>query len=216
MSDVFPQWANRLPRLVLVGAVLVSSALVSGSWYYLTPKYSRVGYQPVQPTAFSHAVHVEQMGMDCRYCHSAVERSWYSNIPAATTCMNCHDQVLKGDPRLALVRESAATGQTIPWVRVHRVPDFVYFNHAVHVTRGIGCFECHGPLNTMDEIYHAQPLTMTFCLDCHRNPAAKIRPLEEVYNLTWQRPTNFTEAQGRRFVQDWNVRQLEWCSTCHR
>ena len=156
MSDVFPKWTNRLPLLVLVGLALVGTAVVAGVWYYFTPKYTRVGYQPIQPVAFSHAVHVGQVGMDCRYCHSAVEESWYSNVPAASSCMNCHNQVLKESPKLELVRQSAATGEPIPWVQVHKVPDYVYFNHSVHVRRGISCVECHGPIHQMDEVYHAQ------------------------------------------------------------
>ncbi len=142
--------------MIIVGGLLTASAVTAGMWYYLTPKYSRVGYQPIQPVAFSHAVHVDQLGFDCRYCHNGVEKSWYSNIPASTTCMNCHSQVLKDDPRLALVRQSAETGQPIPWVQIHRVPDFVYFNHSVHVNRGISCVECHGQVNKMDEVYEVQ------------------------------------------------------------
>ena len=165
--------------MILTGVVLVGTALVAGAWYYLTPKYSRVGYQPIQPVSFSHATHAGQLGIDCRYCHNAVEKSWYSNIPGSSTCMNCHNQVLKDDPRLALIRESAQSGKPIPWVQIHRVPDYVYFNHSVHVDRGISCVECHGPVNKMEEVYHNKPLSMTFCLDCHRNPAAKIRPAHQ-------------------------------------
>jgi hypothetical protein len=133
MSDVFPKWTNQLPWKILAGLALTGTAVVAGMWYYLTPKYTRVGYQPLQPVAFSHATHVEQLGMDCRYCHHAVEQSWYANLPAASTCLRCHNQVQAGDSRLALVRDSAQTGQSIPWVQVHKTPDYVYFNHAVHV-----------------------------------------------------------------------------------
>src|SRR2546422_11485953 len=139
MPAIFPRWANRLPLMVIFGALLGGTATIVGVWYYLTPAYADVGYTPIQPVPFPHSTHVEQLGIDCRYCHSAVERSWYSNVPSANTCMNCHNQVLKDDPRLALVRESAATGKPIPWVQVHKVPDFVYFNHSVHVNRGISC-----------------------------------------------------------------------------
>ncbi|MCB1128829.1 MAG: cytochrome c3 family protein, partial [Verrucomicrobiae bacterium] len=174
MSDIFPKWTNRLPALVLTGAALVGTAAVAGAWYYFTPKYSRVGYQPIQPVAFSHNIHVDQLGLDCRYCHNGVEKAWYSNVPSSTLCMNCHNQVLKEDARLALVRESAASGTPIPWVQVHKVPDFVYFNHSVHVNRGISCVHCHGQVNQMDEVRHAQPLSMSFCLECHRHPELKI------------------------------------------
>jgi hypothetical protein len=222
MSAIFPKWTNRLPLLIVVGAVLTGTAVVAGVWYYFTPKYTRVGYQPVQPVAFSHAIHVDQLGMDCRYCHSAVEKSWFSNIPATSTCMACHSQVLKDDPKLALVRESAATGTPIPWVQVHRVPDYVYFNHAVHVTRGISCVECHGPVHKMDEVYHAKPLSMAFCLDCHRNPAEFIRPVDKVTDLDWKWSDDpllnaqMQRAQGEKFVHDWKVESMYHCSACHR
>ena len=137
MPAIFPKWTNRLPLILIVGGMLASTSVIGGLWYYFTPKYTRVGYQPIQPVGFPHSVHVDQLGLDCRYCHSAVEKSWYSNVPVATTCMNCHNQVLKEDPRLALVRESAASGKPIPWVQVHKVPDYVYFNHSVHVARGV-------------------------------------------------------------------------------
>ena len=147
MPAIFPKWTNQLPALVIVGGMLLGTSVLGGVWYYFSPKYTRVGYQPIQPVAFPHSVHADQLGIDCRYCHSAVEKSWYSNIPTATTCMNCHNQVLKDDPRLALVRESAATGKPIPWVQVHKVPDYVYFNHSVHVNRGVSCVHCHGQRN---------------------------------------------------------------------
>jgi hypothetical protein len=222
MSDVFPKWTNRLPLLVLVGLALVGSAVVAGVWYYFTPKYTRVGYQPIQPVAFSHALHVGQLGMDCRYCHSDVEESWYSNVPAAASCMNCHSQVLKESPKLELVRQSAATGEPIPWVQVHKVPDYVYFNHSVHVRRGISCVECHGPIHQMDEVHHAKPLSMAFCLECHRDPASRIRPLDKVTDLEWtwnadpKIAAELQRVEGQRLVHDWNVQSLQNCSACHR
>src|SRR5262245_35437450 len=170
MSDIFPRWTNKLPGQIIVGAVIVGTTVSAGITYYFTPKYTRVGYQPIQPVAFSHAIHVDQVGLDCRYCHNGVEKSWYSNIPAASTCMNCHNQILVNDARLALVRDSFNTGKPIPWVQVHKTPDYVYFNHSVHVNRGVSCYHCHGELNKMDEVRHAQPLSMGFCLNCHRNP----------------------------------------------
>src|ERR1041385_4853047 len=117
MSAIFPKWTNRLPVLIIIGLLLVGSAVTAGVWYYLSPKYSRVGYQPIQPVAFSHAAHADQLGIDCRYCHNAVEKWWYSNIPASSTCMNCHNQGLKDDQRLALLRESPVTGTPSP--RLH-------------------------------------------------------------------------------------------------
>jgi NAD-dependent SIR2 family protein deacetylase len=162
--------------------------------------------------------------MDCRYCHNGVEKSWFSNIPGASTCMNCHSQVLKDDPRLAIIRESATNNTPIPWVQVHRVPDYVYFNHEVHVTRGISCVECHGRIDQMDEVRHAKPLSMSFCLDCHRDPAAHIRPDGQGHGLGLAveherdvaancRAVNGVES---KFVHDWRVESLESCSACHR
>ena len=222
MSAIFPKWTNRLPLMILIGGGLTASAVTAGVWYYFTPKYTRVGYQPIQPVSFSHATHVDQLGMDCRYCHSSVEKSWFSNIPASSTCMNCHNQVLKDDPRLALVRESAASGKPIPWVQIHKTPDYVYFNHAVHVNRGISCVECHGRIDKMEEVYHAKPLSMSFCLDCHRDPSAKIRPPDKITDLNWTPnpdPKIAGEKQkvdGKKFVHDWKVESLQNCSACHR
>jgi hypothetical protein len=222
MSAIFPKWTNRLPLMILTGLFLVGGGGVAGVWYYFTPKYTRVGYQPIQPALFSHAVHVTQLGMDCRYCHSDVEKAWFSNVPSSTTCMNCHNQVLKDDPKLALVRESAATGRPIPWVQIHKLPDYVYFNHSVHVNRGVSCVECHGRIDQMDEVYHAKPFSMLFCLECHRDPASKLRPLDKITDLgwTWSADPNQAaqeqRAQGTKFVHDWKVESLESCSACHR
>ena len=217
MSAIFPKWTNRLPVLIIVGGLLVGTAVTAGVWYYFTPKYTRVGYQPIQPVPFSHATHAGQLGVDCRYCHTGVEKSWFSNIPASSTCMNCHSQVLKDDPRLELVRESAATGKPIPWVQIHKVPGFVYFNHSVHVNRGISCVECHGRIDQMDEVYHAQPLSMSFCLNCHRNPETKLRPTDKITDLAWHPESEAQQIDfGKRAMQDWKVESLQNCSACHR
>jgi hypothetical protein len=132
--------------------------------------------------------------------------------------MNCHNQVLANDPRLALVRESAATGKPIEWVQIHKVPDYVYFNHSVHVNRGISCVHCHGQVNKMDEVRHEKPFSMTFCLECHRDPAAKIRPQEKVFDLNWDpKSAGFSrELGGVKMVHDNKVESLQNCSTCHR
>lgn len=217
MSDIFPRWTNRLPGQIIAGALLASTAVSAAVWYYFTPKYTRVGYEPVQPVAFPHSVHVDQVGMDCRYCHNGVEKSWYSNIPAASVCMNCHNQVLPTDPRLELVRESYTTGKPIPWVQLHRTPDYVYFNHSVHVNRGVSCVHCHGQINKMDEVYHAKPLSMGFCLECHRNPAEYLRDPKQVFNLDWQPedPAAHKDAMVQA-VHDWKIHSPQNCSACHR
>ena len=216
MSDLFPRWYNQLPLKIALGLLVSAVVVCAGVWYYLTPKYSRVGYQPIQPVPYSHATHVGQLGLDCRYCHTGVESSWYANIPSPSVCMNCHIQVLPNDPRLAPIRDSVKTGAPVPWVQIHRTSDFVYFNHAVHVNRGVSCVSCHGQINKMVEVRHEQSLTMAFCLDCHRNPAPNIRPLDQVYNMTWtNNPARQLEA-GARCVRDWKIRSSHNCSACHR
>jgi hypothetical protein len=216
MANLFPEWFNRLPLQFAIGLAVIGALVTAGAWYYLTPKYSRVGYQPIQPVPYSHRTHVEQLGLDCRYCHTGVESSWYANIPSPSVCMNCHSQVLPSDSRLAPVRDSYKSGQPLPWVQIHRTPDFVFFNHAVHVNRGVSCVSCHGQVNHMDEVSHAKSLSMGFCLECHRNPAPNLRPLDQIYNLDW---TNAPERQaelGRRLVSEWKVHSSHYCSTCHR
>ena len=222
MSDIFPKWTNQLPVKLLVGALLVGTSVVGGVWYYFTPKYTRVGYQPIQPVNFSHAVHADQLRIDCRYCHNGVEKSWYSNVPAASVCMNCHNQILANDPRLALVRESFQTDRPIPWVQVHKTPDYVFFNHSVHVNRGVSCVECHGQINKMDEVFHAQSLSMDFCLQCHRHPEQRLRPPDKITDLNWKwsddpkAAADLQKTKGQQFVNEWKVESLQNCSACHR
>jgi len=216
MSDIFPKWTNKLPSRILIALALLGAAAVIGVTYYFTPKYTDVGYQPVQPVFFPHSVHADQLGIDCRYCHHDVEKSWYSNIPGAGVCMNCHNQVLAADNRLAPIRESATNNTPVPWVQIHKLPDFAYFNHSVHVNRGVSCVECHGQVHKMDEVAQAKPLSMSFCLNCHREPEAHIRPPDQVFNLDWQRPENFTKTQGQEMVRHWNVNPSQSCSACHR
>jgi hypothetical protein len=144
--------------------------VTAGLNYYFTPKYTRVGFQPTQPVPFSHSIHVKQLGLDCRYCHDGVEKSWYSNVPAADTCMNCHSAVRADDPKLEPVRASYKdANKPVEWVQIHKLPDYVYFNHSVHVNRGVSCVECHGRVDEMDEVRHEKHFSMTFCLDCHRD-----------------------------------------------
>lgn len=217
MANIFPEWTNKVPVRASIALTIVAIAIIVGMTYYLTPKYSNVGYQPLQPVAFSHYLHAGQLGIDCRYCHTYVDRSEHSNIPSSNTCMNCHNQVLPDSPALAPVRDSYESGLPVPWVKVHNTPDYVYFNHAVHVNRGISCVDCHGQVDEMDVVYQSQPLTMRFCLDCHRKPEDKIRPLDEVYNLTWTAENKEAQREmGEKFVHDWRVTPPQSCSGCHR
>ncbi|MEO6875595.1 MAG: cytochrome c3 family protein, partial [Opitutaceae bacterium] len=137
MSNIFPKSANKLPLQIIVYLVVLAGIVTAGATYYMTPKYTRVGYAPVQPVPYSHALHAGQLGIDCRYCHSNIEQSGVANLPTAQTCMNCHNQVKKDSPLLAVVRHSFETGESVPWVKIHQTPDYVYFNHAIHVNRGV-------------------------------------------------------------------------------
>ena len=217
MANVFPKWVNTVPIKVIVAIILIKTAVVLGVTYYATPKYTRVGYEPTQPVAFSHALHSGQLEIDCRYCHTFVDRAAHSNVPTTQVCMTCHSMVRKNDPILAPIRDSYESGEPIPWVRIHKTPDYVYFNHSVHVNRGISCMECHGSVQEMDVVQHSKSLSMGFCLECHRNPEEYIRPPEEVYNLDWERPdTEEFNKEAVGFVHDWKVNPPQSCSGCHR
>lgn len=217
MSKVFPKWSNRLPLLIVVFVFLLAGAVTSGITYYFTPKYTRVGYAPDQPVPFDHSLHAGQLGLDCRYCHTYVEKSAYSSIPTAETCLNCHTQIQTQSQLLNSVRESVKTGDAIPWVRVHQAPDYVYFDHSVHVNRGVSCVSCHGQVNEMQVVQHAESHSMAFCLDCHRAPENHIRPIEEVYNLDWSAGSQAEQvAQGLKKVENWNIKPPQSCSGCHR
>jgi hypothetical protein len=218
MSNLFPKSANKLPLQILIFIGLTAGIVSAGITYYATPKYTRVGYAPTQPVPFSHALHAGQLGMDCRYCHSNVEKSGHANVPTAQTCMNCHNQVKTDSPLLAPVREAYASGGSVPWVKIHQAPDYVYFNHAVHVARGVSCVECHGKINEMEVVYHSKPLSMGWCLECHREPEKFIRDPKLVTNLDWQHPggEKARVEEGKKFVHDWNIQPPQSCSGCHR
>lgn len=217
MSKIFPKSANKLPLQIIIYLVVLGGVVTAGATYYMTPKYTRVGYSPVQPVPYSHALHAGQLGIDCRYCHSNIEKSGVANLPTAQTCMNCHNQVKKDSPLLAVVRNSYETGEPVPWVKIHQTPDYVYFNHAIHVNRGVSCVECHGKINEMEVVSHEKPLSMGFCLDCHRDPARHIREPGDVFNL--DSPTLADKAgieKAHQFLTDRNIRPPQSCSGCHR
>lgn len=186
MPQIFPRGTNLAIVPILVILSILGMAAPAALWYYWTPKYTRVGYQPVQPIPFSHKIHAGQLGLDCRYCHSFVETAAHSNIPTAQVCMNCHSQVQKENPKLAPLREAFETGKPIQWVQIHKTPDYVFFNHSVHVNRGVSCVSCHGRVDQMEVVQHDQPHTMDWCLTCHRNPEEHLRPLDQVTNLAWK------------------------------
>ena len=208
MANFFPRWSNWLPLKLAICGVVIVCGLTAGTWYYVTPKYTKVGYEPIQPVPFPHDIHVSQLGMDCRYCHSFVDVAAQSNVPNTQTCMACHQQVQKDNPKLEPVRDSWKTGKPIEWVWLHRTVDYVYYNHAAHVNRGISCFSCHGAVNHMSVVYMAKPHSMAWCLECHRHPENFLRPEDQITNLEWKpddvNPAEFVAIQlrgaGRKFA----------------
>jgi hypothetical protein len=219
MSQIFPRSANALARTSLAGVVFV--ALLAG-WIVLTlmrsswvTKQFEIVEQPVQ---FSHAHHVGGVGLDCRYCHTSVEKSAFAGIPPTRTCMNCHSEIWTNAPILEPVRASFRNSTNLTWIRVNDLPDFVYFNHQIHVRQGVGCVTCHGDVDKMPLMYQAQPLLMEWCLDCHRAPEKYLRPREDVFNMAYQAPSDQLEL-GMRLKRDYNVASVEHltsCSVCHR
>jgi hypothetical protein len=168
-----------------------------------------------QPVQFDHRHHVGDEGIDCRYCHDNAWTSPYAGVPPTSRCMGCHAQIWNESPRLAPVRASFFEDSPIPWRRVHKLPDFVYFNHSIHVNKGVGCVECHGRVDTMPAVLQVQPLTMGWCLECHRDPAPHLRPLSEITNLAW-RPPGEPRAVGEQVQQALDVHPRTNCTTCHR
>lgn len=213
MAQIFPKWANEVPHRILLGLIIFATALVAGVWYYFSPEYTDVGYSPEQPVPFSHELHAGTNDIDCQYCHTSVTNSRMAAVPPTETCMNCHNQIGTDNPNLAKVRESWETGEPIEWVRVHNLPDYTYFSHEAHVEMGVGCESCHGRVDRMERVYQKEPLSMSWCLDCHRNPEQFVRPVDEVTTMGFD-PENQVE-QGRELVSKRNIAPPTDCSSCH-
>ena len=211
----FPKWTWVLRPAVAVG--VVGGLVYAAVFVYLgfSPQATDVGYMPTQPVPYSHALHVGQLGMDCRYCHTGVETAAHAAIPPTQTCMNCHAKVRAESEKLIPVRESYATGMPVPWIRIHDLPDYVYFNHSAHVRRGVGCVSCHGRIDTMEVVYQAEPLSMGWCLDCHRNPEKHLRPVDFVTRLDWV-PEEDQLVLGARLREEHDINPKQTCNTCHR
>lgn len=219
MSQIFPKSANAWARFSLFGLLLL---IVLGSWAILLLQRSdfvtgaRTHVQ--QPIQFSHLHHVGGEGFDCRYCHTSVEESAFANIPSTQICMNCHSQIWLESPYLEPVRESFQTGESLEWIRVHDLPDFVYFNHSIHVNKGVGCETCHGRVDQMPAMEQVASLQMEWCLDCHRRPEQYLRPRSQVTVMGYE-PDGDQLAIGQRLKREYKVldaRILTSCSTCHR
>ncbi len=215
---LFPRWTNYLlPALVVAvvgGALYVPVVVGTGA----TPRTTDIGYMPTQPVPYSHAVHVGQLGMDCRYCHNTVEQAAFAAVPPTQTCMNCHTNIRSDSPRLLAVRESHATGMPVEWIKVHDLPDFAYFDHSAHVNKGVGCVSCHGRVDRMEVVWQVHTLSMSWCLECHRHPERNLRPVERVTEMDWL-PEGDALEQGLRLKALYNIRDHKYltnCSVCHR
>ena len=219
MSQIFHRSTNYWSRFSIAAVLLFVGFL---GWVVVTISWSGYvtgqGVIKDQPVQFSHAHHVGSMGIDCRYCHTTVEESAFANIPPTKTCMNCHSQIWTNAPILEPVRASFRENRPLQWQRVHDLPDFVYFNHSIHVRKGVGCETCHGRVDRMPLMIQKASLQMEWCLDCHRDPAKYVRPRDQIYNLAWERPAD-DPGLGERLVKEYkigSVDQLTSCSTCHR
>jgi hypothetical protein len=216
MAQLFHPSTNTLAKVSILGALIIGGGLgavvteISSSPYVTRAQDARE-----QPVPFSHKHHVSGLGIDCRYCHTSVETSAFAGIPPTKTCMTCHSQIWVDSPMLAPVRESYRTNTSLEWTRIHDLPDFVYFNHSIHVAKGIGCDTCHGPVDQMPLTWKEETLQMGWCLECHRAPEEFVRPREEVFNYDYVPPADQL-ALGRKLVQEYDIQKLDNCSVCHR
>lgn len=222
MAQLFPRGSNAFVRILLaVVAVLVGTVLTILLNTNRLAYTNDVDVAKQQPVPFSHKHHVTGVGIDCRYCHTSVEESSFANIPPVETCMTCHSQIWTESPLLEPIRESYRSGKPIEWVRIHDLPDFVYFNHSIHIHKGVGCQTCHGQVDQMPLMWKVNSLNMEWCLECHRAPEKFVRPKEEVFNMTWK-PTDehgnavSQEILGASLVKKYNIKTSTDCSTCHR
>jgi hypothetical protein len=215
VRQTFPRSFNRLPAILTLLGGVAGVGAVAFVWYFFSPRFTDVGYQPEQPVPYSHKLHVGELGLDCRYCHASVEVSAVANVPPTQTCMNCHRVVQRDSEKLEPIRVSASSGAPMRWVRVHKVPEYAYFEHRSHVAAGIGCVSCHGHIEEMDEVHQVEPLSMSWCLDCHRDPGPHRRPVSEVTNMKWSPPRD-PAARERQLAQMRPVHPPTDCSGCHR
>ena len=216
MPQIFHRSFNTISKLTIFGSVfLLAGAGAALAVFVRSGYFTNEGIVRDQPVPFSHQQHVSALGIDCRYCHTSVETSAYAGMPPTKTCMNCHLQIWVGTELLAPVRDSFKTGRSISWNRVHRLADHVYFNHSVHVAKGVGCTSCHGPIHEMPLVWQHGSLLMEWCLDCHREPAKNLRRHEDVFNSEWV-PLSDQATLGAELAEKYDVHRLINCSTCHR
>ena len=219
MSQIFHRSTNTLARVSIFGAVFLIVLFAYGAWQVNMSSYFTDAKLPlVQPVPFSHKHHTTQLGIDCRYCHTSVENSYFAGIPPTHTCMSCHSKVWVNAPILAPVRESYRTDRSLEWARVNSLPGFAYFNHSIHIYKGIGCTTCHGQIGEMPITWRDQTLYMRWCIDCHKHPEQKVRPRARVFDAVYTPPPDQIEM-GRRLVKEYRIldaTRLTSCETCHR
>ena len=219
MPLLFKPWTNTAFRLTLVALALVlGGGVIAGPMLYVrSPLYTQQQDPIDQPVQFDHRHHVGDEGIDCRYCHYTVEKGPFAGIPPTSVCLNCHSQVWNKSPKLAPVRESFFSDRPIVWNKVNKLPHFVYFNHSIHIAKGVGCVTCHGRIDQMAAVEKWAPLTMGFCLDCHRGPERFLRPREEVVSMTWTAGSDRQQLElGQRLKREYDVHTRTNCTTCHR
>jgi menaquinone reductase, multiheme cytochrome c subunit len=215
---IFPKWFNGIRNAVAVIGAVLPLYVVLVVAYGADPVTTDVGYMPTQPVEFSHALHAGELGMDCRYCHNTVEEAAHAAIPPTQTCMNCHHQIQNDSPKMVKVIESYRTGEPIEWVRIHDLPGYSYFNHAAHVNRGVGCRTCHGRIDRMEVVYQAEPLSMGWCLDCHREPEKYLRPNDRITDMDYELTPEDQLAKGLQLKEEYDIRSAQYlqsCSVCH-
>jgi hypothetical protein len=216
VPQIFQRSANTLSRLSIFGAVFLLGAFLWGLALVNRSSYvTQADVARTQPVQFSHKHHAGELGIDCRYCHTSVEQSAYATVPATETCMHCHSQIWAESPFLEPVRASYGSDRSIAWIKVYDLPDFVYFNHAAHVRKGIGCTSCHGRVDRMNQVWQASSLQMEWCLDCHRQPERHVRPRERVFEHGWEPPRD-QRTIGLGLVREYDIHARVDCSTCHR
>lgn len=217
--NIFPKWANWIPTIVGITTLIGGGLVCFGFWYWASPKNLVIGYQPRQPIAYSHALHVGQLGIDCRFCHTAVETSAHATLPPTETCMKCHKTIKKESPEIQKLTDFYQKNQPIPWVKVHQLPDYSYFDHSIHVHAGMSCKTCHGRIDQMDVVHQVQPLSMGWCLECHRAPEKFVGPRELVTAMAPNeipKPVTLTPEMRKVLVNTYHLSPREACSTCHR
>jgi len=211
---IFPRWANKVVPILIVCAIGGLCTVVFVVWYWGSPENLDVGYTPTQPIPYSHRLHVSELGIDCRFCHYNVEYSKAATVPATEVCMKCHLIIKTDSPHIQKLKASFDNNKPMNWVKVHNTPNYAYFDHSRHVNSGVSCVSCHGRIDMMEVVQQKKPLSMSWCLDCHRDPAPHIRPKKFLTQLDWK--VDNPREIGEKIMKELNLAPRENCNTCHR